>query len=132
MTQIPSHEFDSVLKLICDGKLVPPGLCQIEDHKEALWAIYHNCLKIIIPPQVNLGGGDRVAWPLIGIRTSGMASRFNGRGVILTAAPGTSPRVFTFEFCHHEFETSGSNPARGWVKAVCRKCGFDASIDSGD
>jgi hypothetical protein len=34
--------------------------------------------------------------------------------------------------CLHDFDTSGSNPSRGWHRAVCRKCGFDASVDSGD
>ena len=69
--------------------------------------------------------------PKIFLNTRGMASQFEGSGVILIQTDGKAT-AFKFTMCEHDWNTSGGNPSRGWHPCRCRKCGFDASIDSGD
>lgn len=74
--------------------------------------------------------GGVAYYPKVLINTKGMGSSFDGSGLVICRFPNAA--IFTFEMCEHEWDESGANHSRGWHPARCKKCGFDASIDSGD
>ena len=132
-------ELESILK--SDGKIALPNVKEITDPAEGLRAIagsrklqdspYHFLIRTFDPPLNGVQTREVTYYPKIFTNSAGMGSRFDGSGVILV---GSHPKakVFTFAFCEHEWDESGANHNRGWHPKRCTKCGFDASIDSGD
>ena len=123
--------------LLSDGKICLPNVKEIEDPIKALSMISSARILRDIPYRFRVREFDP---PLNGKQThmiayyakiftsaGGMGGRFDGQGVIIS---GT--KAFHFQMCEHDWDTSGANHTRGWHPKVCRKCGFDASIDSGD
>lgn len=125
------------------GKLCFPNVKEVTDPQEGLnlinrsnmssWKPYELRIQNFDPPK-NGTQTHEVAWyPKIFLNTKGMAGKFDGSGVILASPRHDGvARVFTFAICEHEWDQSGANHQRGWHPAYCTKCGFDASIDSGD
>lgn len=128
-----------------DGKLALPNVESIKDHHQALMAIAYSSPKLnkeietpyrfrirnLEPPLPSGQTHEVTYYPKIFLNARGMAGNFDGSGTILTAAAGYA-RTFTFAICEHDWDKSGANHSRGWHPARCKKCGFDASIDSGD
>lgn len=111
------------------GKLTFPNVKLIEDPNEALSAI---CWADFYAKPYHLKIASEYFWyPKIYVNRRGMGSGFDGSGIILGRING-KPRAYTFAMCEHEWNDSGANHRRGWHPLVCTKCGFDASIDSGD
>lgn len=115
-----------------------PNLKLIEDPSEALKQIcsahgaIHEPYSLILI--IDKATTQRMYYPKVFCNTKGMGSQFDGSGVILGDWDWHTSKnaVYTFEFCEHDWDTSGANHIRGWHPQVCRKCGFDASIDSSD
>lgn len=146
-------KFDEQLKAILDSKeeLCLPNVKEVTDPQEALNLInrayikfphespYYFLVQTFDPPKEFYPGNFQtreVAYrPRIWLNGGGMGNRFDGSGVFMCTPSGRNDgkaRVFTFAFCEHEWDESGANHSRGWHPKVCTKCGFDASIDSGD
>lgn len=130
-----------------DGKLCLPNVKEITDPQEGLNLInrttiqsranvqtpYRFKLRDFDPPKANGQTMEMCWYPKIFINTKGMGGHFDGTGVILSDSRHDGiARVFTFAMCEHDWDQSGANHSRGWHPAICTKCGFDASIDSGD
>lgn len=115
-----------------DGKQHLPGVQEIEDANAALRAITLAKFQFNMSPYSFLIDEGVTCWyPKIFLNGDGMGGAFNGTGVILALVNGR-PRAFSFTMCEHEWDESGANHMRGWHPKRCHKCGFDASIDSGD
>lgn len=121
-----------------DGKVALPNMKEATDPAEALkqlslmWPYSGKLPYRLLVGQVLARSGTHMItevlyWPRVFLHTSGMASAFDGSGMVLS-----SGRAFTFNMCDHEWDCSGANHSRGWHPKQCVKCGFDASIDSGD
>lgn len=135
-------KFDSILQTALDskGEIALPNVKEITDPVEALRSIagsrkmapqtYHFLIRALDPP---IGHQTREVcyYPKIFTNSKGMGSQFDGTGVILTGNSG-KPKAYSFAICEHEWDESGANHNRGWHPMICKKCGFDASIDSGD
>jgi hypothetical protein len=122
------------------GTMVLPNVTEVTELAEAL-SLISRASDMRVPYQLRIRNFDpplngvqthEVCWyPKIFRNKDGMGDRFDGSGVILAASNG-KPAVFTFRMCKHVWDKSGAIPNRGWHPKVCIKCGFDASIDSGD
>ena len=137
--------FDQQLQEVLDskGKLCLPNVKLIEDPQEGLNLIsgahagLKTCYNFLIqefdPPKPSGQKYQQTWYPKIFLNGRGMGGRFDGSGVILAPLGhmGQSA-VYTFAMCEHTWDQSGANHSRGWHPAICTKCGFDASIDSGD
>lgn len=137
--------FDEILR--SDGKLCLPNVEEITNPGDALMCIastshtlnvtvemtYYFLIRHLQKP-TKYGLTKEVCWrPKIFLNARGMGGQFDGSGVILAHSGGSVPtRAYTFHMCKHEWDESGANHSRGWHPAICTKCGFDASIDSGD
>lgn len=135
---------EEVLK--SDGKLCLPNIKEITDAQEALNLINYTSAaeknKVNTPYRFRIRNFDlprngvqthETCWyPKIFLNSGGMGSNFDGSGVILTSGYQGKGKVYTFAMCEHMWDESGANHSRGWHPKVCTKCGFDASIDSGD
>ena len=131
-----------------EGQEVLPNVVEVEDPQEALNLInrasynlaemkeikppYRLRLFNFDPPKNGRQTCEITYHPRIFLNSAGMGGRFEGSGVILFSGSMGKARVLTFKFCEHDWDESGANHSRGWHPAVCKKCGFDASIDSGD
>lgn len=131
MSNVRSTEFQAILDAILSDKQPAtflPNIKQIEDPKEALKAI-GTCLgKNYQPYSLMIEERHKTWYPKVFTRTGGMGSNFTGEGVVLTS----DGKAYSFMMCEHFWDESGANHSRGWHPKRCRKCGFDASIDSGD
>lgn len=137
---IKSHQFESVLKEALDsnGKIALPNVVAVADPAEGLKLLsslhkmaptpYRFRLRTFDPPLSTGQTIEDTYYPKIFLGTGGMGGHFNGTGAILVSGG----KVYKFHMCEHDWDTTGANPRRGWHKSICRKCGFDASIDSGD
>lgn len=137
-------DFEKPFRAIIDtkGGECLPNVEEVTDRKEALRLIsrademfvpYQMRLRNFDPPLNGVQTHEHVWYPKIFKNTDGMGGRFDGSGVILTATGyNGTVGVFKFHFCKHDWDKSGANPFRGWHPRVCKKCGFDASVDSGD
>lgn len=124
------------------GALALPNVKQVEDPQEGLRLIartkdmrvpYELRIRNFDPPRDGVRTHERAWYPKVFRNTDGMGSTFDGTGVILASVGHNGTQsVFTYAFCEHDWDKSGANPIRGWHPRICRKCGFDASIDSGD
>lgn len=135
-------EFEQELEKVLqsDGQLMLPNVKEIQNPLDILKAIAGNNKLVKSPyrfkvfeydPPLDTGQKWISTWyPKIFLNLNGMGSRFDGSGTILVA--GHPPRAFTFHMCEHSWDESGANHSRGWHPKVCTKCGFNASIDSGD
>lgn len=124
------------------GQLAFPNVRELEDPAEALREI-SSCIKQVQPapyelrvqnfdpPRNGVQTHEVAYFPKIFLKTGGMGGQFNGTGIILIGG-WPKARAFSFQMCEHEWDESGANHSRGWHPKVCTKCGFDASIDSGD
>lgn len=126
------HElFDQQLEQLLDQKASPihtfPNVQQVEGEK-ALRLIAQCHGKVYQPYSIKLGERHVIWHAKVFTHRAGMAGRFDGMGVIL-ASDG---KAYRFHMCEHTWDTSGANHQRGWHPQWCTKCGFDASIDSGD
>jgi hypothetical protein len=142
MSNVKSSQFKDILEaaINSNGEIALPNSVLIEDPAEALRLIssgqyyenntYKMRLREFDPP---LDGRQthEVGWyPKIFTNHVGMGagfSGFDGSGVVLC-----SGKVYKFSMCQHDWDESGANHSRGWHPKRCRKCGVDASIDSGD
>lgn len=137
-------KFPEILKeaLESDGKVALPNVTEIEDPQEALNFLsksrpvrdnkpYRFLVRTFEPVPPSLQTREVAYYPTIFTCHRGMGGRFDGSGAILCTSGGRA-KVFSFSMCDHEWDESGANHMRGWHPAICRKCGFDASIDSGD
>jgi hypothetical protein len=138
--------FNEVLN--SDGKLYLPNVKEITDPQEGLNLLRYsnNALSksVAIPYHFLIRKFEAVPpsrqtmevcyYPQFFLNSVGMGSTFDGSGAFLCTPSGRNynAKVFTFAFCEHDWDTTGANPSRGWHRKVCRKCGIDASIDSGD
>lgn len=133
-------EFETTLKtaLDSDGKVALPNMKEVTDPADALkrlslmWPYRDTLPYRLLVGQVLAKSGthmitEMLYWPKVFLHTDGMASRFDGSGMVLS-----SGRAFSFNTCEHSWDCSGANHSRGWHPKHCTKCGFDASIDSGD
>lgn len=138
-------EFEQLLEqaLTSNGKEVLPNVKEIVHPVEALRAI-NSCSYRVLgfkrPYQFRIRNFDpprgeqthEIAYyPKFFLREDGMSGQFDGSGVILASIEG-EPRVYSFAMCEHVWDVTGANHSRGWHPKRCTKCGFDASIDSGD
>lgn len=130
------------MALQSEGLQCLPNVKEIEDPLDALQALssasnkpapvpYRFRIREFDPPLPSGQKHETAYYPKIFLNTKGMSGRFDGSGVIL-ANIGNKARAFSFHMCEHEWDESGANHSRGWHPKVCKKCGFDASIDSGD
>lgn len=132
--------FDKVIE--SNGELCLPNVKEVTDPQEALNLIsrtsglllfsnpYYLRIQNFDPPR-GPQTHETCWYPKIFRNSAGMNSQFDGSGVILVGRYPKS-KVYTFQMCEHEWDESGANHSRGWHPKVCTKCGFDASIDSGD
>ena len=128
-------EFHALLTRVleCKGEEVPlPNVRRAANPQEALdWiASASSTLPMHSVYALQLPGG-MVYYPKVMLNTGGMGNQFNGSGVVVARSKNTAT-AFAFSICEHEWDESGANHTRGWHPARCKKCGFDASIDSGD
>lgn len=138
MSNVRSSQFWEILEkaINSDGELVLPNSTKVEDPVEALKLIsygrYHEHraykmrLQEFDPPK-GRQTHEIGYYPKIFTNRVGMGSAFDGSGIILSS--GTA---YTFRMCDHDWDESGANHSRGWHPKRCKKCGVDASIDSGD
>ncbi len=138
MSNVKSSQFRDILEAAINskGEIALPNSVLIEDPAEALKLIstsryyennaYQMRLREFDPP---LGRQTHeMGWyPKIFTHHVGMAGVFSGDGVVLC-----NGKAYRFKMCEHEWDESGANHSRGWHPKRCRKCGVDASIDSGD
>ena len=136
------QQFEEQLKAVLEskGKLCLPNVKEVEDPSKALLAIactrpympspYYMRIRNFDPPE-GVVTHQTAYYARIFTNHEGMGGRFDGSGVILTADAGKA-HAYTFQMCEHEWDESGANHNRGWHPKRCTKCGFDASIDSGD
>lgn len=144
-------QLDTVLR--SNGKLALPNVKEITDPQKALNLINSasQSLKSDVkvynfrvqnfdppikfePPRMGHQTNEITYYPKFFLNSLGMGDSFDGSGVFvcIPSGRGQQARAFTFYMCEHEWDESGANHSRGWHPAVCKKCGFDASIDSGD
>lgn len=131
MSNVRSTEFQAILDAAMVDKRdqVPlPNVVEIEDPKKALEVLGRSLGKMYMPYAFMINERNRAYYPRIFTDTAGMGSGFPGSGAILT----TQGKVYSFFMCEHDWDESGANHSRGWHPKRCKKCGFDASIDSGD
>lgn len=127
-----------------NGKLALPNVEEVTDPVEGLNHIARasNTLKSEVkvyqmrvqnfdPPRGGVQTNEVTYYPKIFLNGKGMGGSFDGSGAMLVGGYPKS-RVFTFFMCDHDWDESGANHNRGWHPKRCKKCGFDASIDSGD
>lgn len=141
-----STEFqDKLNELLNTGKILP-NVKEITDTQEALNLInraYCTKVEFKTPYQMKVQEFDPPRghqthevcyYPRIWFNGVGMGGVWDGSGVFMCTPSGRdhNARVFTFHFCDHEWDESGANHSRGWHPKRCKKCGVDASIDSGD
>jgi hypothetical protein len=121
-----------------EGKLCLPNVEEITQHEHVIRQLCHMnqftdikpyrfLIREYDPPKNGTQTKEAGWYPKIFLNTRGMAGRFDGSGIILC-----NNKAWSFHFCDHVWDESGSNHNRGWYRKVCTKCGFDASIDSGD
>ncbi len=123
-----SDDFDRILTHeILMGKMPVPNLKRVDKLEEASRLIATASGEMYAPDQVKLGEQQMAYYPKVFTTAGGMAGNFTGEGVIVS-----DDGVWEFTLCEHDWNTKGANPNRGWHPCRCRKCGFDASIDSGD
>lgn len=145
MSQLRFTEFQSELDriLASDGKEVLPNIIQAVDERQGLNLIAKASNSVSSPYKLRIQNFDpprrgnqthSIAYfPKIFLNTAGMANQFDGSGCVLAMPSGEMlSQVFAFSFCEHDWDERGANHSRGWHPARCTKCGFDASIDSGD
>lgn len=128
------------------GELAFPNVKEITDPQEGLNLVNRTSVRLSnsvtqpyelriqnFDPPKGVQTHERTWYPHIFLNSGGMGGQFNGSGVIVASPRHDGvARVFTFAMCEHEWDESGANHSRGWHPKVCTKCGFDASIDSGD
>lgn len=134
--------FDEVLQ--SNAELCLPNVKEVTDPQEALNLInrtsgkfgfrqpYYFRVQNFDPPRNGVQTHEACWYPKIFRNSAGMDEKFDGSGVILTSTHAGGAKVYTFQMCEHVWDESGANHSRGWHPKVCTKCGFDASIDSGD
>ena len=138
MSNVRSTEFKNILDEAIRLEIALPNIVEIEDPVKALLAIssayavpekqpYRFRIRDFDPPRGGTQTHEVCYYPKIFLNTKGMGGIFDGSGVILT-----NGKVFSFFMCEHTWDESGANHSRGWHPKRCKKCGFDASIDSGD
>lgn len=144
---ILSHEFEDKFREIVgsEGKLKLPNCVLVEDAQEGLNFISRSHAKVEFKPPFQLllrefdlpinhhQTKEVCLYPKFFFNSRGMSGRFDGSGYVL-ASPGhvDKAQVYSFFFCDHDWDETGANHSRGWHPARCKKCGFNASIDSGD
>lgn len=143
MSNIRHLEFTSILEEAIRLKKPLPNIKEIVDPQEALnilrfgklydKEVYEFTIQEFDPPK-GTQKFERTWYPKIFLHSDGMTSQFDGSGSILCTPSGrdNNARVFTFFICDHDWDTSGANHSRGWHPKRCLKCGYDASVDSGD
>lgn len=142
MSNVRSTEFRNILDIAIksEGKIALPNVTVIEDADKALLKVYAAMGGLEMPYRFRVRDFDppighqthQIAYyPKIFLETAGMGGQFVGSGVILTANNGKA-EAYSFMMCEHVWNESGANHSRGWHPKRCTKCGFDASIDSGD
>lgn len=138
MSNVKSHEFKAILDaaIESDGKIALPNCVKVEDPAEALKYINngryyeqkaYRLRTLEFDPPRDRQTHEIVWYPKIFTDHVGMGSRFAGSGTILAGG-----NAYRFHMCEHSWDESGANHMRGWHPSICRKCGVDASIDSGD
>lgn len=133
-------EFKTTLEtaLNSDGAVILPSTEELTDHADTvkqlsfMWPYkgvlpYRLLVKEITDEATGRVSKSIIYWPKVFLHTAGMGGQFDGSGIILGDG-----RAFKFNMCDHEWDCSGANHSRGWHPKRCTKCGFDASIDSGD
>lgn len=139
---LKSHQFKDILDQAIEskGEVALPNCVKIEDPTEALKAIsygryyengaYQFRTREFDPPLNGRQTHEIVYYPKIFTNHVGMGSGFSGfdgSGTILSGG-----NAYKFHMCDHDWDESGANHSRGWHPKRCKKCGVDASIDSGD
>lgn len=129
------------------GKLALPNIKEIAEPQEGLNLInrasasvkntaatpYELRIQNFDPPKPSGQTHELAYYPKIFLNGKGMGGNFDGSGVVLASPRNDGvARVYSFHMCEHDWDESGANHMRGWHPARCKKCGFDASIDSGD
>jgi hypothetical protein len=144
MSSVRSTDFQNILDEAIRLKQPLPNIKEIADPQEALnvinrgrpidKSVYEMTIQNFDPPKNGIQTTERAWYPKIFLNSGGMGGQFDGSGSILCIPSGRAhnARVFTFTMCEHEWDESGANHSRGWHPKRCKKCGFDASIDSGD
>lgn len=142
MSNVKCGEFQSILDkaIDSDGKIALPNISLLGD-TEALWQVacasklekrpYRFKTRDFDPPIGHGQTHEILYYPKIFTHGAGMGGTFEGSGVILSASGG-KPVAYSFRMCEHVWNESGANHQRGWHPKRCTKCGFNASIDSGD
>jgi len=133
-------EFTKTLEeaLASEGKVALPNIVRLTDHADtvkrlsSMWPYtgklpYRLLVSRSLAPSGTHMVTKAIYWPKVFLHTDGMASRFDGSGIILGGG-----EAFSFNMCEHKWDCSGANHSRGWHPKRCTECGFDASIDSGD
>lgn len=139
MSNVKCGQFKDILEAAINskGEIALPNSVLVEDPNEGLRLIsmgryyensaYQMRLREFDPP-LNGRQTHEMGWyPKIFTHHVGMSGAFSGDGVVLC-----NGKVYKFGMCQHEWDESGANHSRGWHPKRCRKCGVDASIDSGD
>ncbi len=148
MSNVRYTEFENILTEALRLKQALPNVKEVTDFQEALniinrgsklyrpeeKPIYEMTVETFDPPKNGTQTHSRAWYPKIFLNGAGMSGNFDGSGAILCtpSGGGHNARVFTFAICEHSWDESGANHSRGWHPKRCKKCGFDASIDSGD
>lgn len=127
MSNIKSHQFKAILDDAIAGKSVLPNIVEIQDPREALFYIYRCMGAGHQPYKFWLAERKATYYPKVFTNVGGMGSSFDGSGAIIW-----QDKAYKFHMCDHNWDESGANRLRGWHPKRCTKCGFDASIDSGD
>lgn len=146
MSNVRSGDFMEIFETAVGskGNIALPNIEEVVDPQEALDLInraslragdnvYQFKIQDFDPPR----GHQKMEtcwYPKFFLNGAGMGGQFDGSGVFICSPSGRDyhARVFKFHMCDHEWDESGANHSRGWHPKRCRKCGFDASIDSGD
>jgi hypothetical protein len=136
-------EFKNIVEEALRLKQPLPNVKEVTDPQTALDLIrgtlydkpvYEMTVQNFDPPRNGTQTTERCYYPKIFLNSQGMGSSFDGSGVFICRPSGRDhhARVFSFYICDHDWDESGANHSRGWHPKRCKKCGFDASIDSGD
>jgi len=142
MSNVKCQQFKDILDaaLESEGKIALPNVEPLEDSTKALLRITsarhydHKAYRMRIrdfDPPIDRQTHEIAYYPKIFTDHGGMRGGFMGSGLILVGGGGV-PKAYTFFMCEHTWDQSGANHSRGWHPSRCTKCGFDASIDSGD
>lgn len=139
MSNVKCSQFKDILEkaINSNGEIALPNSVLVKDPAEALKLIsyslyyenkaYRLRLREFDPPLNGRQTHEIGYCPKIFTNHVGMRSSFGGSGVVLCGG-----NVYKFHMCDHDWDESGANHSRGWHPKRCRKCGVDASIDSGD